>query len=60
MRYEINGNSFKIDQEEDGWLTVSRLINNEYKEEIQAKTLDKALDYCNSIEVLNFPAERLC
>lgn len=52
MRYYANGFTYKIEQEKDGWFGIYRYheFTNEYKPVIQAKTLEKAKEYCDLTE----------
>lgn len=60
MIYYSNGFTYKITEGEDGWFSIYRYHEHagEYKPMIQAKTLDKAKDYCNLIEP-SFGMQRL-
>lgn len=57
MLYSVNNLDYKFVEENDGWWSIYRrnAYTDEYKPLIQAKTLEKAKEYCHFIEPVTVP-----
>lgn len=60
--YSINGLDYKLIQENDGWWSIYRwhIHKHDYVPLLQAKTLEKAKEYCFKCEPVVVPMTKLC
>ena len=61
-KYYANGINWKLVQEEDGWVSIYRYNpdTGKYIPRIQACNFEKAEEYCDKIELVNMPLQKLC
>ena len=61
MRYYVNGFTFKLEQEKDGWWSIYRLneFTGKYMPQLQAKDLEHAKSYCDMQEPIVVPLEKM-
>ncbi|MBP3916616.1 hypothetical protein [Clostridium sp.] len=61
VRYSANGYDYKIVEETDGWWSIYRFheFKGSFVPMIQAKTLEKAKNWCMMCEALTVKAEKL-
>lgn len=61
IMYTSNKLNYKLVQEKDGWWSIYRQnkYSNEYEPIIQAKTLEKAKDYCDLTEPIVVPLKEI-
>ena len=59
--YSINGLDYKLIEEDDGWWSIYcyHIHRMEYVPVIQAKTLEKAKEYCDMREPITVPLKEL-
>ena len=60
--YSANGMNFKLVQEDDGWWSIylKNAYTGDYMPRLQADTLEHAKYYCDLLEPVTVPMQRLC